>query len=206
MQNNYQRVKNSRERLKQRLLYVMGEKCSICGYDKCSQALEFHHINPENKSFNIGQNTNLATEKALNEARKCILLCANCHREVESGLYTEELKSSFNEEKAKEVLESLKQTKEGQARTNLFCVDCGKPITIYSTTGKCSDCANKSRRLTTRPSREELKQLIRTKPFTQIAQQFGVSDNAIRKWCACDNLPTKKGEINKYSDKEWETL
>jgi hypothetical protein len=48
-----------------------------------------------------------------------------------------------------------------------------------------------------------LKKLIRTKPFTQIGKQFNVSDNAIRKWCVSENLPTKKTEINKYSDEDW---
>ena len=57
-----------------------------------------------------------------------------------------------------------------------------------------------------RPSREELKQLIRTIPFTRIAEQFGVSDNAIRKWCKAENLPSKKSEINQYSVSEWEKI
>ena len=57
-----------------------------------------------------------------------------------------------------------------------------------------------------RPSREDLKQLIRTTPFTQIAQKYGVSDNAIRKWCVAMNLPNKKGDINNYSEEEWNLI
>lgn len=52
-------------------------------------------------------------------------------------------------------------------------------------------------------TREELKDLIRTTPFTTIASQFGYTDNAIRKWCDKFNLPRKKSEINSYSDEEW---
>jgi len=40
-------------------------------------------------------------------------------------------------------------------------------------------------------------------PFTQIANKYGVSDNAIRKWCKAYNLPTKKSEIKKYTKEEW---
>lgn len=62
---------------------------------------------------------------------------------------------------------------------------------------------SKRQRTVERPSREELKQLIRTKPFTQIGKIYGVSDNAIRKWCDFEKLPRKKNEINKYTDEEW---
>jgi len=58
-------------------------------------------------------------------------------------------------------------------------------------------------RTTVRPSREELKKLIRTTAFTKIAEQYGVSDNAIRKWCIAEHLPSKKTEIKKYTDIEW---
>ena len=55
-------------------------------------------------------------------------------------------------------------------------------------------------------TKEELKQLIRTKPFTAIGKQFGVSDNAVRKWCIKFNLPTKKSDIKNYSNEEWQSL
>lgn len=55
-------------------------------------------------------------------------------------------------------------------------------------------------------SREELKNLIRTKTFIYIGEQYGVSDNAVRKWCDKYNLPRTKKEINTYSDKEWDLL
>lgn len=65
---------------------------------------------------------------------------------------------------------------------------------------------SKNQRIVNRPSREQLKQLIRTKSFTEIGKMYGVSDNAIRKWCDFENLPRKKGQINSYSDKEWELV
>lgn len=59
--------------------------CSICGYIKCLPALEFHHVNPEDKKFGI-KTWDIITrneDSFVNEINKCILLCANCHREIE---------------------------------------------------------------------------------------------------------------------------
>jgi len=64
-----------------------GGKCCICGYDKCIGALEFHHVNRDNKEFNISQDGNsMSWDKVKNELDKCICVCANCHREIHSGI------------------------------------------------------------------------------------------------------------------------
>ena len=71
-----------RKDVKLKLVSEMGGKCQICGYNKCPAALQFHHKNPEEKEFSIsGYTINL--NKLRDEAKKCILLCANCHAEVE---------------------------------------------------------------------------------------------------------------------------
>lgn len=51
--------------------------------------------------------------------------------------------------------------------------------------------------------RNKLKELILTIPFTKIGKMFGVTDNAIRKWCKKFNLPFKREDIIKYSEEEW---
>ena len=81
-----------------------------------------------------------------------------------------------------------------------YCCDCG--IEISKGAVRCKKCNNiiRQNRVITR---EELKRLIRTKPFTQIGAQFNVSDNAIRKWCKNYSLPTKRADIKKYTDEEW---
>ena len=58
--------------------------CAICGYDKCDAALEFHHVNPQDKEFTL-QTYRMykSPEFLVEELNKCILFCANCHREVE---------------------------------------------------------------------------------------------------------------------------
>jgi hypothetical protein len=64
------------------LLDIMGGKCSICGYNKCLDALEFHHIDPKEKDKKLGNMMQMKWETILEESKKCILVCANCHREI----------------------------------------------------------------------------------------------------------------------------
>ena len=85
-----------------------------------------------------------------------------------------------------------------------FCPDCGQPVTQAG--ARCIKCRHFADRKVERPSREELKKLIRTTPFTTIGKQFNVVDNTIRKWCIAENLPSKSREIKQYTDKEWELL
>ncbi len=62
--------------------------CAICGYNRCQHSLDFHHSNPEDKLFRIGLSNighNYTIEKIIDEVNKCILVCANCHREIENG-------------------------------------------------------------------------------------------------------------------------
>jgi transposase len=82
-----ERVSQRRRQIKRKLVEEAGGKCLICGYDRCQQVLQFHHLDPTTKEFHLGQNgvtRSLARSRA--EARKCILLCANCHGEVEAGI------------------------------------------------------------------------------------------------------------------------
>ena len=86
-----------------------------------------------------------------------------------------------------------------------YCCDCG--AVLKSTNAKrCMSCEKKRSRKVEWPSREELKSLIRTTPFTTLGKQFGVSDKAISKWCDFYNLPSKKSLIKQYDDKSWEKI
>lgn len=81
------------------------------------------------------------------------------------------------------------------------CIDCGKVIYKYAT--RCTECYAKFMRKTIWPTREELKELIRSNSFESLGRQFGVDGNAIRKWCDKYNLPRRKRDIKQYSDEEW---
>ena len=101
-----------RRRRKENLINVCGSKCCLCGYDKIINALEFHHIDRTTKSYEIAANgTCHNLEQDLNELRKCILVCANCHREIHDNQYSlEELeeKRIFNEEIANQLIQEKK--------------------------------------------------------------------------------------------------
>ena len=73
-----------RKRTKELLVEYKGGKCEFCGYNKCIEALEFHHIDETTKEFAISGSTK-SLEKQKKEADKCYMLCANCHRELHSG-------------------------------------------------------------------------------------------------------------------------
>jgi 5-methylcytosine-specific restriction endonuclease McrA len=80
-------VVRRRKRVKEILVQEHGGACMACGYDRCVTALEFHHVDPASKAFAIGfRGIARSLERARAEASKCVLLCSNCHAEVEAGL------------------------------------------------------------------------------------------------------------------------
>ena len=114
------------------------------------------------------------------------VLCPNCHALTPNY-------KKLNESK-----------RERGIRRKSFCKDCG--VEINSGSLRCPACAAKAR-ITEKPvTREELKDLIRTTPFTTIGNHFGVDGNAIKKWCIRYGLPSKKKDIKLYSDEEWASI
>ena len=162
--------------------YLKGEYtpyiCSICGQPPEWQGKELTLILDHINGHNKD-----------NRLENLRWVCPNCNQQLD----TTGSKRGFSH---------LKEVKK------YYCVDCGKEITKKS--ARCQDCESKRRKQqaidNSVVTREELKNLIRTMPFTQIGVQVGVSDNAIRKWCDRFNLPRKKSDINKYSDEEWELI
>lgn len=106
----------------------------------------------------------------------------------------------------------------GKNKTPNFCRCCGKEIYTKSITNLCLMCykeqldnkdygekyitANKGISV----SRDVLKNQIRTQSFLSLGKFYGVSDNAVRKWCKNFNLPYKSTEIKKYTDEEWDLI
>lgn len=82
-------VSEWRRRAKRQLVAEAGGRCVLCGYDRCVAALEFHHRDPRQKRFSLGgRGLSRAMADLREEARKCVLLCSNCHAEVETGVAT----------------------------------------------------------------------------------------------------------------------
>ena len=182
----------------------MGGKCALCGYDKCNSALEFHHINPSKKDYQLSSGSTRSLNRDFVEARKCILVCSNCHREIHSGLYdSSKLETSFNEE-----LAEIERQKNDERKTVkiYYCKECGSKLNGKTKNMLCPSCFHKSKRKCVHPDRDKLKSLIREYPFAKIGNMFGVSGNSVKKWCDKYSLPRTKRKINKISDEEWEKI
>jgi len=78
-----------KRRKKIRLMSVesKGGKCERCGYSRCIEALEFHHVDSSAKDFNVSQRGHTRSwKRVVEEIEKCVMLCANCHRELHAEL------------------------------------------------------------------------------------------------------------------------
>lgn len=182
-----------RHKVKERAVYVMGGQCQCCGYNTSLRALHFHHIDDMTKKFQISDSITRNWQDTLEEMRKCVLVCANCHMEIHDGL--RDCPANYiDEERAQEITELVSINKKKQ----YFCPDCG--VEVYNEGSCCVKCAGKKRRKVEHPDRDSLKKLIQTKSFLEIGNMFGVSDNAIRKWCKNENLPYKLKDIKSISD------
>lgn len=80
-------VRKRRLKVKNLSIEYKGGCCQQCGYNKCIEALEFHHVDPSQKDFEVSGNGHCKSwETIKKELDKCILLCANCHRELHALL------------------------------------------------------------------------------------------------------------------------
>ena len=76
-----------RKEQKRKSVEYKGGKCCLCGYDKCQEALHFHHLDPTQKDFSPGKTgETYVWEELKKELDKCVCLCANCHSEVHAGV------------------------------------------------------------------------------------------------------------------------
>lgn len=86
-QCNANAVARRRRKVKRLLVEEAGGRCIVCSYDRCVGALHFHHLDPGQKSFALShEGVTRSLDKARAELRKCVLLCSNCHAEVEAGI------------------------------------------------------------------------------------------------------------------------
>src|SRR5918993_4024704 len=80
-------VQRRREKVRLMAVEYKGGRCQVCGYERCIEALEFHHLDPTQKDFGISRKGYTRSwEKVKEEVDECILLCANCHREFHAGM------------------------------------------------------------------------------------------------------------------------
>ena len=178
MSNDSGHVVAAQRRKKDFAIRAFGGKCQKCGYDKCQGALEFHHLDGETKKQKPGYIIARWTwERAKSELEKCVLLCANCHREAHyigndhDCLTLKRLLSPF---------------------VTVQCEQCHKDFDTKLHDAKyCSrTCCNVAQRIAAgekrannRPSKEVLQELISTgTSWIQVGKMFGVSNTAAKKW------------------------
>ena len=174
--------------------------------DKDELLAKENDLNLAKAQIEEGKNKINRSRADLEEAKKCILVCANCHREIHTSNIYENIDlwkyQIYNNDYAMKLIEDTKQEEK-----EYKCSKCGVKITRYSKSGLCPSCVQLGKRVVeNRPDREELKKLIREMPFTKIAELYGCSDNAVRKWCDKENLPRKKADIEQYTDEQWSKI
>jgi hypothetical protein len=79
-------VTRRKQKLKRILVEEAGGRCTVCGYARCIVNLGFHHVDPSQKSFAMSMGIGRSIAAFREEAKKCILVCANCHGEIEAGI------------------------------------------------------------------------------------------------------------------------
>ena len=91
-------------------------------------------------------------------------------------------------------------------RVKRYCDGCGKEISYGNKSGYCAFCYPFFTRKTDWPTKEELKRMIRTESFVSLGKKYNVSDKAVCKWCEVYGLPSRRKDINSYSDEDWERV
>ena len=165
--------------IKEKAIKYKGGKCCLCGYNKYNGALEFHHINPDEKDFNISKDGHVRSwERVRGEIDKCVLLCANCHRElhnlIRNDLVSKEIVNKLDNNYGCIILEKI------EYKETTRCVDCNCEITNGSL--RCMSCSKISQRKVDRPPYKQLIKEIEKLGYTGTGRKYGVSDNAIRNW------------------------
>lgn len=202
---NYNRVYDRRRKIKHELVEYKGGKCEKCGYDKCEEALDFHHLDPNKKDFTISSYANLSIKKLKEETDKCVLVCANCHREIHKEL---------NEAKRKEMLMKEKSYIEDYYKNKSLISDKSRVVDSYqflpeesilqdidNGLTKTDMCKKYSINLRTLnqffnlkgieyrskknlcPNKDVLVDLLKNNSISSISRMYGVSFNAVKKWC-----------------------
>lgn len=175
-------IKERRAFLKIKAVEKMGGQCCRCGYDKSMGALEFHHLDSDKKEATISTliKGSQCWNKLQKELDKCILLCANCHREehCKDGLTQVDFK--FDHE---ELLNERKRRWEIY-NSEYSCKQCKNKFTSKRKKLFCSDECFRlyNRKVKVRPSNGELSVLLESESFVNVGKRFGVSDNTIRNW------------------------
>lgn len=172
MTKKSEKVIRYRKNIKHKMILAMGGFCQKCGYSRCNDALEFHHIDPSKKEIAFGKlrSNPQSLNKVLMELEKCILLCSICHRELHANII--ELPTEYH--KLDPSIFGWSKIDNGFIKT---------PINIIKKVSEKTKI-NKEKKIRKKRfdvSFEELSKLLNNNSYIGIGKIYGVSDNAIRK-------------------------
>lgn len=183
MRNTYDYQKIRALERKLYLIDLRGGKCEVCGYCKNLAAFDFHHKDPSKKEHQLDTRklSNSSMEWILNEFEKCLVVCANCHREEHNpDLIISEVRKKINE-----FRNSISPAK-GKPK----CVDCG--IEINYTHERCRKCKT-ARSRKRPPNKEKLHREFKKYGRKWCAKKYKVAVQTIGKWIRMDSRTYSSG-------------
>ncbi len=181
MSKSSERVISWRQRTKERIIQSFSGKCGICGYNRCPEALDLHHLDPNKKEFSMGyiRACPKSWDKIVVELRKCVLLCCICHREYHCGLIEIPTNIQKFNETFSDYLEVKRQDK--LLKSSDPCPVCGSEKPIHNKTCSLNCAATLAQKYDW--SKIDLGKLFleEKKSKCHIANIVGCSEAAVRK-------------------------
>lgn len=191
------RVSAWRRRVKKRCVEYLGGKCRVCGYDKCLDALAFHHRDPEAKEFRISA-YGFGWDHVKAELDKCDLLCVRCHIEVHA---------KWREASTLRHERLIGPPKRHMLPVEVCCAWCSKPKKVPHSVAERSarhfcdktckglfsrkpQATKKPRAHADYPDDQVLQIRVWEEPATKLAASIGVTSVALKKWCRRRGIQT----------------
>lgn len=167
---------------------LKGNQCKECGWVGNIAGFCFHHPDPTQKEFGLSTAPTTNWEKYWEEAKKCDLLCVRCHTILHADNSDEQFLKDVESYKGRALIASDIPWKNQTRVPKVYIHTCPNCQQKYETSIKqqrfCSlKCRNENSRKCQRPTKEELQKMISEMPMLHIGKKYGVTDNAVRKWC-----------------------
>lgn len=169
------------------LILALGGQCNRCGYKTTIRSLDFHHIDPATKLYNLSDLLKSPKSRTtiIEEAKKCIVLCRNCHGEIHDNIWNIQQIKPVKFKECELPWYILKQNRICPHCLNSF-VPKYKRHTFCSL--KCKGGYKIAKSGAARPTKEELEKLLWQFPKVTIADMYKVSDRAVKKWADKYNI------------------
>jgi hypothetical protein len=175
MSKSSEKVIRWRKKTKERMVKSMGGECVCCSYKKCNSSLSFHHLDPSTKSFGFGAiRANIKSWSTIvQELKKCVLVCNNCHHEIHDGM----TKVPKDAKRFNPIYENYKLMESEKSE----CPICHGEKPKWQKT--CSHSCAASLKGKVDWGEVNLHKLIleEKRPLRSIGRDLGVSDSAVRK-------------------------